>query len=170
MRELIQHIRKKVYSNFISQIHNVNNLMPAIANDSSNKYIHAQCIFLALWYTYYFLYIIKLMILNYAWSFNPLPFHSPVNFVPYNCIKTMLQFVPSYTYIYIYTSPYASMAIHGFSFWFREIRVYQDRLLTNKTLQQLPFTELILKYNHGNSFYGFGFQICMFWNCIEIPN
>lgn len=65
MRELIQHIRKKVYSNFISQIHNVNNLMPAIANDSSNKYIHAQCIFLALWYTYYFLYI-KLMILNYA--------------------------------------------------------------------------------------------------------
>lgn len=100
MRELIQHIRKKVYSNFISQIHNVNNLMPAIANDSSNKYIHAQCIFLALWYTYYFLYI-KLMILNYAWSFNPLPFHSPVNFVPYNCIKSMLQFVPSYTYIYI---------------------------------------------------------------------
>lgn len=169
MRELIQHIHKKIYGNFISQIHNVNNLMPAIANDSSNKYIHAQCIFLALWYTYYFLYI-KLMILNYAWSFNPLPFHSPVNFVPYNCIKTMLQFVPSYTYIYIYTSPYASMAIHGFSFWFREIRVYQDRLLTNKTLQQLPFTELILKYNHGNSFYGFGFQICMFWNCIEIPN
>lgn len=56
MRELIQHIRKKVYSNFISQIHNVNNLMPAIANDSSNKYIHAQCIFLAFWYTYYFLY------------------------------------------------------------------------------------------------------------------
>lgn len=100
MRELIQHIRKKVYSNFISQIHNVNNLMPAIANDSSNKYIHAQCIFLALWYTYYFLYI-KLIILNYAWSFNPLPFHSPVNFVPYNCIKTMLQFVPSYTFIYI---------------------------------------------------------------------
>lgn len=101
MRELIQHIHKKIYSNFISQIHNVNNLMPAISYDSSNKYIHAQCIFLALWYTYYFLYI-KLMILNYAWSFNPLPFHSPVNFVPYNCIKTMLQFVPSYTYIYIY--------------------------------------------------------------------
>lgn len=100
MRELIQHIHKKIYSNFISQIHNVNNLMPAISYDSSNKYIHAQCIFLALWYTYYFLYI-KLMILNYAWSFNPLPFHSPVNFVPYNCIKTMLQFVPSYTYIYI---------------------------------------------------------------------
>lgn len=42
--------------------------------------------------------------------------------------------------------------------------VYQDRLLTNKTLQ--PFNDLILKYNHGNSFYGFGFQICMFWNCI----
>lgn len=113
MRELIQHIRKKVYSNFISQIHNVNNLMPAIANDSSNKYIHAQCIFLALWYTYYFLYI-KLMILNYAWSFNPLPFHSPVNFVPYNCIKTMLQFVPSYTYIYIYLS----LCQHGYPWFF----------------------------------------------------
>lgn len=41
MRELIQHIRKKVYSNFISQIHNVNNLMPAISNDSSNKYMHS---------------------------------------------------------------------------------------------------------------------------------
>lgn len=62
MRELIQHIHKKIYGNFISQIHNVNNLMPAIANDSLNKYIHAQCIFLA---PSVYLYI-KLMILNYA--------------------------------------------------------------------------------------------------------
>lgn len=99
--------------NFFSQIHNVNNLMPAISNDSSNKYIHALCIFLALWYIHYFLYI-KLMILNYAWSFNPLPFHSPVNFVPYNCIKTMLQFVPSYMYIYIYLS----LCQHGYPWFF----------------------------------------------------
>lgn len=109
------------------------------------------------------------MILSYAWSFSPppLPFHS-VNFVPYNCIKTMLRFVPSVLYIYIYINTRLLMPAWLSMVFLLDLKestcLYQDRLLTNKTLQ--PFNDLILKYNHDNSFYGFGFQICMFWNCI----
>lgn len=57
MRELIQHIRKKIDINFISQIHNVNNLMPAIANDSSNKLIHTCAVYFSCPLVYLLLFI-----------------------------------------------------------------------------------------------------------------